>query len=272
MEIIITKINNQEIDKLHTLIVKTISDCYPEYYPNEAVDFFISYSNKDELTKDSLNHTVVVAKIDNKIVGTGTLKNNHIKRVFVDLEYQGKGIGKKIMNYLEKTALDQDYKLTELHSSLFAKKFYDCIGYKFFKIGKVEVEKNEILYYQRMAKSLVNIKTNSDYDFNKKKFKVIRNDGQDAEVNMDTIFHYIQNQELLYAEYSGGLVKYGEIFGVIENDAISFYYEQENLKDIKSRGKSTDKIKILENGKLQLIDEWEWSSKNGRGICILEEI
>ena len=44
MEIIITKINNQEIDKLHTLIVKTISDCYPEYYPNEAVDFFISYS------------------------------------------------------------------------------------------------------------------------------------------------------------------------------------------------------------------------------------
>ena len=61
-----------EIEELHSQIINTIKNCYTEYYPKEAVDFFISYSNKNEITSDLNSHLVVVAKSNNEIVGTGT--------------------------------------------------------------------------------------------------------------------------------------------------------------------------------------------------------
>ena len=272
----IEKFNKSEIDELYNLIVNTINISYFSYYPEEAISSFIDYSNKENILLDSANDIVVVIKEDNKIVATGTLKNTHIKRVFVHPDFQGKGYGKQIMAYLEQKAIDNGLKLVELHSSLFAKRFYDTLGYKMFKLGKVIVDNDERLYFQRMAKRLSqNVQNNQDeieWDFHKKQFKVVKNEGEDIEVTEDTVFDFLQNQELIYAEYVGGKVKYGEIFGLIENDQIYFYYSQENLVGGKNQGSSIDQIKRLENNKIQLIDEWEWKNKSGKGVCIMEEI
>jgi hypothetical protein len=127
------------------------------------------------------------------------------------------------------------------------------------------------LYYQRMSKRLSEKQYSKKYDFQKKEFEVVKNDGIDVEVNAETVFNFYQNEELIYAEYKGGKVKNGEIFGVIENDEIQFYYTQENLLGQTNQGSSKDKIIILENDRIQLIDKWEWKSMNGQGECILEE-
>jgi len=268
----IEKFNINDLDELHSLIVHTIKSCYFEYYPKEAIEYFISYTSKEGIEKDSADGYIIVIRNENEIIGTGTLINTHIKRVFVNPTYQGKGYGKIIMNELEEQAKKNGYKIVEIHSSLFAKKFYDSIGYKMFKIGKIKVENNEILYYQRMAKALINANSETKFNFNNKRFRVVRNDGASAEVNEQTVFNFYQNKELIYAEYSGGNVKSGEIFGIIENNKIYFYYEQENINNVKSSGKSIDSINVWGNNKLQLIDEWEWSSKKGKGVCVLEEI
>ncbi len=97
------------------------------------------------------------------------------------------------------------------------------------------------------------------------------NDCVDTEVNTETIFNFYQNGELIYAEYKGGKVNYGEIFGLIENDTVQFYYSQVNFEGGKNKGSSMDEIKILDNNKIQLIDRWEWKDKNGKGLCIMEE-
>jgi len=266
----VEQFTNHNLDEVYSLIVNTVEKCYFEYYPREAVDFFISYHNKEAIISEG-NNTIIL-KDGNKIVATGTLIDTEIKRVFVLPQYQGKGYGRIIMNSLEKKAKNGGYKITELHSSLFAKKFYDKLGYKMFKIGKTEVKNNEILYFQRMAKSLIH----TDYDktlvFNDKKFTVIKNEGQDAEVNRDTIFHFYQQNGILYAEYTGGNIKYGEMFGAIENDRVTFYYKQENMAGLSKKGTSEAKIIKLPENKIRLIDEWKWSSQEGKGSCVLEEV
>jgi GNAT superfamily N-acetyltransferase len=263
--------NQKDIDELYAFIVDTIKISYFGYYPEEAISHFIEYSNTIDILDDAKNNYVIVIKNENKIVATGTLRYTHIKRVFVSPKYQGQGLGKLIMQDLEQKAKQNNLKLVELHSSLFAKHFYDGLNYQMFKIGNVKVANGELLYYQRMAKRLDHKQNTTTYNFHKKQFNVIKNEGVDAEVTIETIFNFYQNKELIYAEYKGGKVKYGEIFGLIENDTISFYYSQVNFEGEKSQGSSIDEIKVLENNKLQLIDRWEWKNKTGQGLCIMTE-
>ncbi len=263
--------NSKDIDELYNFIVNTIKTSYFGYYPEEAINHFIEYSNSNDILDDVQNNYVIVIKNDGKIIATGTLRYTHIKRVFVSTKFQGKGLGKQIMNALELKAKENNLKLIELHSSLFAKQFYDSLDYKMFKIGKIAVDNGEMLYYQRMAKKINEKENLTHYNFHKKQFAVIQNDGADVEVNVDTLFNFYQNGELLYAEYKGGKVKYGEIFGLIENDTIHFYYSQVNFEGGKNAGSSKDEIKVLPNNKLQLIDKWEWENKSGQGLCIMEE-
>ena len=83
----------------------------------------------------SEKYKVYVAKNEKKeIIGTGTLANNQIKGVFVDIEYLGKGVGKAIMIFLENNAKEFGYKKTMLTSSTYARKFYLKLGYKQIKI------------------------------------------------------------------------------------------------------------------------------------------
>jgi GNAT superfamily N-acetyltransferase len=264
--------NKTDIDELYNFIVYTIKVSYFGYYPEEAITHFIEYSNKHDILEDAENNYVVVIKDRSRIVATGTLKFTHIQRVFVSPHYQHKGLGKLVMNDLEEKARMNNLKLIELHSSLFAKQFYDSLNYKMFRIGKVNVENGELLYYQRMAKQLDNNKHTTNYNFHKKQFNVIMNEGINAEVTTDTIFNFYQNEELIYAEYIGGKVKYGELFGLIKKDTIQFYYSQVNYEGGKNKGSSKDEIKVLDNNKIQLIDRWEWKNKDGKGLCIMEEI
>lgn len=271
MSLIIEKFHKADIDELYNFIVATIKESYFGYYPEEAIGHFIEYSNKEDILEDARDNHIIVIKDAGKIVATGTLRYTHIKRVFVSPNYQGKGLGKLIMQNLENKARENNLKLVELHSSLFAKQFYDSLNYKMFKMGNVKVDNGELLYYQRMAKRLDGRQDATSHDFHKKQFAVIKNDGVEVEVNTETVFNFYQNLELIYAEYKGGKVKYGEIFGLIESNNVQFYYSQTNFSGEKNQGSSKGEIKILENKKLQLLDRWEWKNKRGQGICILEE-
>lgn len=113
---------------------------------------------------------------------------------------------------------------------------------------------------------------NQKYDFHNKKFRVVKNDGPGAEVNEDTTFTFKQEGNIIHADYSGGKVKVGKFLGIINGDNIQFKYIQVNIKGEFQAGHSTDKIRIKDNGKLQLVDEWEWDTKEGTGLCIMEEL
>ncbi|MBM3232256.1 GNAT family N-acetyltransferase [Candidatus Pacearchaeota archaeon] len=92
-----------------------------------------------------------VGIIDGKIIGVSMLREGEVTKVFIDPEYQGRGIGKQLMNLIEKEAINRGIRKLWLISSLPAIKFYENLGWKtvgdFFheKWGKaVRMEKEVI--------------------------------------------------------------------------------------------------------------------------------
>jgi len=109
-----------------------------------------------------------------------------------------------------------------------------------------------------------------------KTFRVLRNDGPGAEVTTDTVFHFRQEQiggqAIVHADYRGGGVVMGKLVGVLEGEKMRHCYVQVNAKGELQRGSSTDELELTPEGKLRLIDRWQWETKVGSGVCILEEI
>ena len=105
-----------------------------------------------------------------------------------------------------------------------------------------------------------------------KTFRVLRNDGPGADVTTDTRFHFHQQGDIVHAEYSGGRVKLGKLLGLLEGGVMRHHYLQINDRNEFHSGRSNDEIRLTAQGKIQLVDTWKWESKQGSGVCILEEI
>lgn len=71
-----------------------------------------------------------VAKINNKIIGTGRLEGSKIAGLYILPEYQKKGIGSVIIQKLESVAKKSNIKKVHLHSLLQSINFYNVMDYK----------------------------------------------------------------------------------------------------------------------------------------------
>jgi hypothetical protein len=105
-----------------------------------------------------------------------------------------------------------------------------------------------------------------------KTFRVVRNDGSGADVTLETRFHFHQQGNIVHADYSGGRVKLGKLLGLLQGNTMRHHYLQINHRDEFHGGHGDDEIRLTPEGKIQLIDKWNWETKEGSGICILEEL
>jgi len=71
-----------------------------------------------------------VAVVDGRIVGTGSLNDNTVRAVFVHPDYQGSGIGTKLMDAVENAANVQSVNMLSVRSSITAQTFYAKRGFK----------------------------------------------------------------------------------------------------------------------------------------------
>lgn len=147
------KATEKDTDQIVALVQETIQTIYPKYYPKEVVDFFCELHCKENISQDVENGIVGVLQIDDVIIGTGCYKDNHITRVYVKPEYQGKGYGSYIMQCLE-DEISLNYDTVYLDSSLPASRLYEKRGYHTLKHEQWKVENGVILVYEVMEKSL----------------------------------------------------------------------------------------------------------------------
>lgn len=144
----------EDLDTIYSLVQNTIKTIYPNYYPTEVVDFFCEHHNKDNIRKDIENGVVGLLMVDGNIVGTGSFNENHITRVYVNPEYQGKGYGSYIMQCLENT-ISSAYDTVYLDASLPASHLYESRGYKTIEHNKWNVENGRVLVYEVMEKKFM---------------------------------------------------------------------------------------------------------------------
>ena len=110
-------------------------------------------------------------------------------------------------------------------------------------------------------------------NYNDKKFRPIINT-ENGEIYEQTIFHYKQDENVLTCEYSGGKIIVGQLLGLVDkNGNIDMRYQQINTKGQILTGICKSKPEILQNGKIRLYEDWQWTSgNNSNGHSIIEEI
>jgi GNAT superfamily N-acetyltransferase len=89
-----------------------------------------------------------------RILGTGTVVGDEIKRVFVDPTFQKQGFGRRIVQHLEEAAALQGAKTVKLDASLPSKAFYDGLGYATVEAAFLPVENGRRLDFFKMQKPL----------------------------------------------------------------------------------------------------------------------
>ena len=133
------------------IVQGTKAEVYPHYYTQAVVDFFGRLHSIDNITKDIEIGKIDVLTVDGKIVGTGSRTDNHITRVYVLPEYEGKGYGTEIMNHLENEIFSK-YDYCDLDASLPAVMFYEHRGYKTVEHKRHDIGDGEVMIYEIMRK------------------------------------------------------------------------------------------------------------------------
>jgi GNAT superfamily N-acetyltransferase len=143
-----------DLKAVHDLVQTTIQVSYGDVYPPEAINFFKHHHSKENILQDIERGYIVVAESDSRIVGTGTLVGNSVRRVFINPEYQRRGIGHLIAKELEQKAIAEGLGKIELSSSLKSRKFWESEGFAFVKEFALPVANDKHLIYFEMAKKL----------------------------------------------------------------------------------------------------------------------
>ena len=92
-------------------------------------------------------------------------------------------------------------------------------------------------------------------------------------VNQDTFFHFAQNGEWVTATYAGGRIRSGYLVGrIVEGNQLIFSYCQAQLDGRLDNGASQCEIARNQEGRVVLIEYFEWASRPGEyGTNVLQE-
>ncbi len=138
-------------ENVKSIVMDTIKEIYPHYYPAGAVDFFIIHHSDDNIMHDINKGIVYLITDEEKAVGTVTLQENEINRLFVLPQYQGMGYGKALLDFAENNILEH-YDTIRLHASFAAKHIYLKRGYTDIEYHKIKTENEDYLCVDIMEK------------------------------------------------------------------------------------------------------------------------
>lgn len=142
-----------DLDIVKSISSTTISKIYPRYYPKGAVDFFLKHHSESSIIDDINQERVFLYRDNEKIVGTVTIKENEICRLFVLPEFQGKGYGRALLDFAEKF-ISEKYSDIVIDASLPAKRIYLKRGYKETEYKIIKTHGDDFLCYDVMVKHL----------------------------------------------------------------------------------------------------------------------
>jgi len=110
-------------------------------------------------------------------------------------------------------------------------------------------------------------------DYNNRRFRSVQNSST-GEVNSETVFHYHQQDNVVWAEYSGGEIVRGQLIARCDVDGnLDMQYQHINKSGELMTGKCRSTPELLPDGRLRLHEKWQWTSGDrSSGESIIEEI
>jgi len=108
-------------------------------------------------------------------------------------------------------------------------------------------------------------------DLNGRRMRVMSTDTNGV-VSSDTILVFEQTGNVVSARYRGGSIIDGYLIGVRESTSLRFRYVQVDERGNLDAGVSTGTIELLPDGRLRLIEQFQWLTRPEAGTNIFEEI
>lgn len=151
----IRRFKESNADELSDLIAKTLRITNSKDYSNEYIEDNVkTFSPEFLINRSQWTHLYVVCE-KNKMIGCGAIGPYYGKEdesslftVFVLPEYQGKGIGRKIIETLEQDEYFLRAERIEIPASVTATPFYIKMGYN-YKNGICEPDEEGLLRLEK---------------------------------------------------------------------------------------------------------------------------
>ena len=143
----IREFSREDLDTVVSLIHHVVDISYRDVYPAGALNLYKEFHSRDNILNDAEHGYCVVAENDEQIVGTGTLLDDGIMRVYIDPLYQKNGIGKQIYNALEKKALLTGLSHLGLGASVIAREFWESVGFIFKEEIDIPAGDEQLKFY-----------------------------------------------------------------------------------------------------------------------------
>ncbi|QYO65472.1 hypothetical protein [Leptolyngbya sp. 7M] len=110
-------------------------------------------------------------------------------------------------------------------------------------------------------------------NYDARKFVSVHNSAN-GEVGGDTVFHYHQSENLVWAEYSGGGIILGNLIAICNDDGVlDMRYHHINLSRELMTGICRSVPELLPDGRIRLYETWQWTSGDrSSGSSVIEEM
>ena len=151
----------QDQQTVYRIAQETISGIYPRYYPKGAVDFFLQHHNLSAIERDIRSGCVFLAMNEaGTAVGTVTIRENEILRLFVLPAFQRKGYGKLLLDFAE-ALVSKIHPEIVVDASFAAKALYLKRGYRETEYHQIKTQNGDYLCYDVMQKPSICNKENA---------------------------------------------------------------------------------------------------------------
>jgi hypothetical protein len=109
-------------------------------------------------------------------------------------------------------------------------------------------------------------------NYNGRTFRSI-NTSAKGEVDGQTLFHYQQQGQIVWATYQGGAIQWGTLIAKVDTaDRLEMRYQHINTAGELMTGECLSTPEILPDGRIRLHETWQWTSGDrSAGQSVLEE-
>ena len=151
------RLEEKDAEEVSELIRTTISISNKKDYPEDIMDQLIAIETPEHVLERASWTHFYVAESEGKIIGCGAIgpywgkeDESSLFTIFVNPEYQGKGVGRQIINTLEKDEYFTRAKRIEIPASITGVPFYLKMGYN-YKNGITEPDEEHIIRMEKYS-------------------------------------------------------------------------------------------------------------------------
>lgn len=149
MKIELRQANLEDLEEMQTLFVETINSTCKKDYSKEQINVWTSsVENKEKWISIIRNQYFLIAEINNKIVGYGSLENgNYLDFMYVHKDYLRQGIANLLFENLKKESTKLGFDKLTSDVSKTALPFFETKGFRIIKENKNIMKGVEIINY-----------------------------------------------------------------------------------------------------------------------------